>query len=221
MDGAIQRQIDEDFARPALQFADREAHLVASTAIDRVRTAVDTLAAVGLAAAAVSRLGLIVYANPQFGSFVLRSDRIALPDIAAENAVLDGLAAFELSAVQTTVAVRAPNSGRVLANLQVIPISRVSLDVFHDAVAIIVATRPAGAPTDTDGSPLFDLTRAEMEVATGIASGLTPKQIARARGRSIATIRVQLQNAMQKTGSRRQLDLVLLLRSSAGPPSAV
>lgn len=220
MRSVLQRQIDEDFSRPPLTFPDREAHLVASMGIESVRTSVDTLAAIGLAAAAVSRLGAIVYANEQFAAFVRSVGRIELDDKAAENAILDGLAAFELAAVQTTVTVRAPNSKRVSATLQVIPIGRVPLDLFHDPVAIVVASRPNGAAPGELMS-VFELTRAELEVASGIASGLSPKQIARARGRSVATIRGQLQSAMQKTGSRRQLDLVLLLRNSGGPLGAV
>jgi DNA-binding CsgD family transcriptional regulator len=58
---------------------------------------------------------------------------------------------------------------------------------------------------------LFGLTQAEAHIATQLALGLTPKEIA-ARARVQAnTIRCQLKQIYQKTGARHQADLVRLL----------
>jgi DNA-binding NarL/FixJ family response regulator len=52
-----------------------------------------------------------------------------------------------------------------------------------------------------------------VDVAQAIAAGLTVTEISQSRDRSVATVRNQLRSALEKTGSRRQIDLVLLLRS--------
>jgi DNA-binding CsgD family transcriptional regulator len=63
---------------------------------------------------------------------------------------------------------------------------------------------------------MFDLTPAEATVAAALMSGLDVKQIADANRRSVHTVRSQLRAVLQKTGARRQVDLVqLLLRASS------
>jgi DNA-binding CsgD family transcriptional regulator len=63
---------------------------------------------------------------------------------------------------------------------------------------------------------MFDLTPAEATVAAALTSGLDVKQIADAHKRSVHTVRSQMRAVLQKTGTRRQVDLVqLLLRASS------
>jgi DNA-binding CsgD family transcriptional regulator len=59
---------------------------------------------------------------------------------------------------------------------------------------------------------MFDLTPAEARVATSIAKGRTPEEIAVATRISVATVRAQIKSIFAKTDVRRQSELVALLR---------
>ena len=102
------------------------------------------------------------------------------------------------------------------AVVQVVPLHRLALDVFGSTAAILVLSRPKAGQNDASLLlSLFDLTAAEVDVANGLAAGLTVKEIAAQKGRSVSTIRNQLRNVMTKTGSSRQADLIILLNSLA------
>jgi DNA-binding NarL/FixJ family response regulator len=58
---------------------------------------------------------------------------------------------------------------------------------------------------------LFSLTTAEIAVAVNLRVGLTLADIAAARGVALETIRSQVKSVLQKTNTRRQSDLILLL----------
>lgn len=58
---------------------------------------------------------------------------------------------------------------------------------------------------------LFSLTTAEIEVAVSLRAGLSLTEIAAARRVSIETVRSQIKSILQKTNTRRQGDLILLL----------
>lgn len=65
----------------------------------------------------------------------------------------------------------------------------------------------------------FGLTRAEAEMVEALQTGLTPREIAGKRGRSLVTIQNQIKAVMQKTGAHRQLE-VLLIFSREEPDDA-
>jgi DNA-binding CsgD family transcriptional regulator len=94
-----------------------------------------------------------------------------------------------------------------------VPIQRSARDLFSRAAAILFVTRAVAALTDTTPllQALFDLTTAEAQVAARVAAGQAVEDIARADGKSALTLRNQLRSVMQKTGCRRQVDLVRLL----------
>jgi DNA-binding CsgD family transcriptional regulator len=60
-------------------------------------------------------------------------------------------------------------------------------------------------------SQAFGLTRAEADVATGIASGRTLSKIAADRGVKIGTVRTHLKTVLSKTHTRGQADLTRVL----------
>jgi DNA-binding CsgD family transcriptional regulator len=64
---------------------------------------------------------------------------------------------------------------------------------------------------------LHDLTPAEARIAELISNGLTPNEISIEIGVARTTVRTHLQSALEKTNSRRQLELALLLRSFRPP----
>jgi DNA-binding CsgD family transcriptional regulator len=196
----------------------RAAMLAGRLDLQRVRTAVETLAAVGLAAVALASDGRVIYANEAFENnaelwTTRMGDRVALNDTIADTKFREALQAINRSTGQRSLALRAGDGGAVAAVLQVVPVRRSAHDIFSRCVAIAVLTSPkADAVNASLVQALFDLTPAELGVAQGIANGRTVVEMAAASGRSVHTVRNQLKNAMEKTGSHRQVDLALLVR---------
>lgn len=191
----------------------RAATLAARNDLERVRTAIDTLTAMGLPAAALTPTGIVVLANAQFDAashiWTTRAgDRIALRDATADRQLLDALK----GAATLSVPVRLHDGGDVAAVVQIVPIRRNAHDIFGRASAIVMLSEVKDRePDGTLVQSLFDLTPAELAVARGIAAGQTVSGIAAAHGRSVHTVRGQLKSIMSKTGSTRQAELVLLM----------
>lgn len=61
----------------------------------------------------------------------------------------------------------------------------------------------------------FDLTASEMQVLAGLCEGQTIAQIAKARGRSVSTLRTQVKSVLRKTGVSSQSQVVRLAYSLA------
>lgn len=64
---------------------------------------------------------------------------------------------------------------------------------------------------------LFGLSRAEAQIATMLAEGLEPQQIAGRRKVSVGTTRVQIKNIFQKTNVHRQADLIKIVSALSSP----
>lgn len=205
-----------DSVRPHLM---RASLVTARLGMERVRTAVETLTAVGLPAAAVSQEGRVLEANAAFSAAsgvwtTGAGERLVLLDQTADAMLRDGLAALKYAPLNRSIPIRPQHGAPLHAVVQVVPLRRLALDVFGNTAAILVLSQPRGDAKD--GSlllSLFDLTPAELDVAQGVATGLTVSQIAASKGRSVATIRNQLHSVMGKTGSSRQADLIILLNS--------
>jgi DNA-binding CsgD family transcriptional regulator len=205
-----------DAIRPHLM---RASLITARVGMEKIRTAIETLTAVGLPAAAVTQSGKVLLTNDSFATatnvWTTRGgDRIALLDTAADALLHDGLSALRLGQITRSVPIRATTRGPMTAVVQVVPVRRLALDIFGNSAAILVLSEPKNEQGDASllGS-LFDLTPTELEVARSIATGSTVKDIATIKNRSVSTVRNQLRAVMEKTGSSRQVDLALLLRS--------
>lgn len=205
-----------DALRPHLM---RASLVTARLGMEQIRTAVETLTAVGLPAAAVSQSGKVIEANAAFADAVhvwtTRGDnRLALFDAAADTMLRDGLAALDRA--NRSIPVRAEPGGPMTAVIQIVPLRRLALDIFGNTAAMLVLSEPTTQLKDPSLLlSLFDLTPAELDVARGVAAGLTVAEIARSRNRSVATVRNQLRSVMDKTASTRQADLILLLGTLA------
>lgn len=82
-------------------------------------------------------------------------------------------------------------------------------------LAVLVSRQ--SAPPGSALSARLGLSEAETEVALHLARGLSPPEIAEARGASLNTVRNQMKSIFAKTGCRRQSEVVaLVLRLSAG-----
>lgn len=185
---------------------------------ERSRAAVETLAALGIPAAAASSKGRVVLANDAFAAathlWTTRGgDRIGLHDETADRMLSEALASVESTKVPRSIPIRNIPGGPVVAVIQVMPVRRAAHDVFGGTAAIVVLSEAGRQVADaTLVHSLFDLTPAELSVAQAIAAGQSATEIARSTGRSIATIRNQLSSAMSKTGSSRQVELAILMR---------
>ena len=195
----------------------RAATLGARVAFERVRTAIETLTVVGLPAVAVSARGKVILASALFAEgdhiwMTRGGDRLGLYDRVADQMLYQALGAIQSSDVPRSIPVRREIGGRAVAVLQIVPIRRAAHDIFGNAEAIVILSQPHDdVPDATLIHSLFDLTPAEIGVATAIARGETVSQIAAATGRTIGTIRGHLKSAMAKTGSTRQTELAILM----------
>jgi DNA-binding CsgD family transcriptional regulator len=195
----------------------RSSLVSARLAFERAKTAVETLSGLSLAACAVTRIGTVLIANPEFDAEGLLwttrgGNRIGLIDKRADQQLSDALSAIEMGHVVRSLPLAAQD-GAPPAVLHVVPIRRAAHDLFGQASAILVLTKASDAPTQSTPllQALFDLSPTEATVAARIAAGQTPDEIARADGKSIETVRNQLKRVLDKTGCRRQVDLGRLL----------
>ncbi|UJW87539.1 helix-turn-helix transcriptional regulator [Devosia sp. SL43] len=191
----------------------RAATLAARSSLDRVRTSIETLTAIGLPAAALAPTGRVVLANHLFDAaghiWTTRlGDRIGLRDAVADRQLTQALTGDGV----LSIPIRQSLGGDVIGVIQTVPIRREANDIFGRASCIVILSEMKGGEADASlVQSLFDLTPAELAVARGIAAGQTVSGIAAANGRSVHTVRGQLKSIMSKTGSTRQAELVLLM----------
>jgi DNA-binding CsgD family transcriptional regulator len=105
----------------------------------------------------------------------------------------------------------------------VMPVRLAAHDIFANSLAMLFLTPLASSnilTTDLMRS-LFDLTVAETRIAKGLAGGQTLQEIAQEGDVSFNTVRTQLRSILEKTGCKRQPELVALLANVAmGQPQA-
>jgi DNA-binding CsgD family transcriptional regulator len=188
----------------------------------RVQTAVETLAALGIPAVALSPTTKVILANQQFETSThvwdtRGGEKLALRDRVAGEMLATTLEGLSSTDSPRSVPVREAAGGRVTGVLQVIPIRRTAHDVFGSTSAIVVLSeaRQEGREATLVQS-LFDLTPAELAIATDIAAGLTVAQIAQKSRRSVNTVRNQVSSILGKTGCARQSELVILMNQLSG-----
>ncbi|MCR5856486.1 helix-turn-helix transcriptional regulator [Mesorhizobium sp. J428] len=203
-----------DSLRPHLA---RSTLLSARLAFDRARTAVETLAGLGLPACAVRQSGAVIVANGEFanetGIWTTRGgDRIALHDRRADAQLGDALRLISTEQGVRSLPI-ASREGAPPAVLHVVPIRRAAHDLFAQAMAILVLTTASDEPTGATPllQALFDLSPTEARIAAFIAAGRTVDEIALGDAKSVETVRNQLKSVLAKTGCRRQVDLARLL----------
>lgn len=108
--------------------------------------------------------------------------------------------------------------------VSVAPLRSASLAVFTQRRAILVSVNDPEdrrGPDAVDLQSLFGLTPAEARVALSLLSGSTLRETADRLGVSYHTARHQLQTVLDKTGARRQADLLALLIRAGGGSSAI
>ena len=195
-------------------------------AMERARAASQALELMGLPAAVLGLRGEVVDANALFqdlmpGVFQDRTARLAVAHAPADEMLAAAIAA--LSRPDHPQPVRSlpipARRGEAPMVLHLSPVRGRARDVFSFASAIVVATPVTAGAGPAAGliGGLFDLTPAEARLAAAIAGGHTPREAAQRLGVTEATARTTLKRILAKTGSRRQADLVGLLKSAAPP----
>ena len=210
---AIQRldTLRPHFARTALMAA--RLHLA------RAEAASQTLAALGLAALVLDEGGKVLAANTLIEGldnllYWRAGDRVTLMDRRADDMLGEALARVALhdNGGVRSFPVRDPLTDLLMVG-HLVPIRFSARDIFARSAAVFILM-PVAAP---DSPPvelvmsLFDLTPAEARVARGLAAGKTVDDLAGANGVSPNTVRVQVRGVLEKTGCRRQTEVVALL----------
>jgi DNA-binding CsgD family transcriptional regulator len=204
----------------------RATMLASRVDLQKARTAVETMSALGLPAAALTPKGRVVMANSEFDASQRfwttgGGDRLVLLDRQADGLLASGLAGLTQATGNRSIPLRETPGGPVTAVLQLVPIRRSGADIFGSSAAIAVLSRPsAGMPSATLIQSLFDLTPTELAISRALAEGKTVAQIATQSGRSVNTVRNQLQSIMSKTGCTRQAELIILMGQLSGAPPA-
>ena len=211
---AVVQKLDE--LRPHLA---RSAFLSARLQLERARIASETLAALGLPALVLDEQGKVLAANPLIEAMTSyvhwrAQDRVSLKDRAADQLLRDAIATIDLSGGAGVRSFPVRDTGaKTMMVAHVVPIRLSTRDIFVRCAAALVLTPvilPQAPPVELVQS-LFDLTPAEARVARSLVAGDTVQEIASVGSVSLNTIRTQLRGVLEKTGCRRQAEVVALL----------
>jgi hypothetical protein len=157
----------------------------------RARGTVDTLAVMGLPAAALTANGHVRITNSLFdrekASFVPTAfGRVALAN--PESNRLLQLALQASSGTRVPRSIPLQNAGAPPMVVHVLPLKRDAHDLFSGGDLLIVATTISASalvPSPTILTGLFDLTPAEVNLATALAKGLSLKAAAAEGGSAV------------------------------------
>ena len=211
-----------DTLRPHLA---RGAFLSARLQLERARIASETLALIGLPALVIDDRGKVLAANRLIEMLTEHvrfraMDRISLRDRRADAILQQTIGTLDQdhAAQVRSFALRGEEPGAAMV-AHVVPIRGTARDIFVRCAGMLIitpVTAPQAPPVELIQS-LFDLSPAEARVARRLAAGSTVEEIASVNGVSSNTVRPQVRGVLEKTGCRRQTEVVALLGSVAMP----
>jgi DNA-binding CsgD family transcriptional regulator len=205
-----------DALRPHLA---RAALMSARLQLERVRAASAMLASLGLPALVFDRAGRVLVANellerPSDHLHWRAQDRFGLKDSKADALLRRAMETLQSDGVGSnrSFPVRGTDA-QVALIAHVVPIRRSARDLFSRSVGVLILmpARTPQAPSVELVQSLFDLTAAEARVARSLTVGQTVDEIAAEKGISSHTVRTHVRGVLEKTGSRRQADVIALL----------
>jgi DNA-binding CsgD family transcriptional regulator len=205
-----------DALRPHLA---RTALMSARLQLERARIASATLASIGLPALVFDSTGRVLVANELVERLKVHvywraQDRFSLKDSKADALLRQAMETLHVEGVESnrSFPVRGPDA-RVALIAHVVPIRRSARDLLARCVGVLILmpAKTPQAPSVELVQSLFDLTAAEARVARSLTMGQTVEEIASEKGVSPHTIRTQVRGVLEKTGSRRQADVITLL----------
>jgi DNA-binding CsgD family transcriptional regulator len=203
----------------------RAAYMSSRLAFTEARSMADTLSMLGLPAVVIGDGGQAISMNPELEALAPRirtgaGDRIVLETAGARALLDEAIERYKVQALPTVQSVpMVSRDGAPPLILHLLPIRRAARDIFSRSMAVLAVTQvgQVGPPDMRVLCGLFDLTPAEARVARGIAMAHTPEMVAASLGISLETARSHLKRIMQKTGTTRQAELVLLLSGLNAP----
>jgi len=211
---SVVRQLD-----PLHPHIARSALMSARLQLERARVASETLELIGLPALVFNERGKVLAANRLVEALTdhirwQAYDRMSLIDPIADALFHQTIKALDLeNATPVRSLVLRDTHAAAAMVAHVIPIRRSARDIFVRCAGMVVITpvAPLQAPPIELVQSLFDLSPAEARVARRLAGGQTVDEIASIDGVSSNTVRTQVRGVLEKTGCRRQTDVVALL----------
>jgi DNA-binding CsgD family transcriptional regulator len=194
------------------------------TVVERAQAASEILAAWGLPALVLDASGKILAANhfvEKYNNLFERcgSDRFVLNDCGARTRLRAAIANICVSGFMSATSFPAHKNASAgpMVVVHLLPFSN-SAPGSPSVCSVIAVLTPVIAPEPPPVEllrSLFDLTMAEARVARALANRKKVEEIASDGGVSRNTIRKHVRSVLEKTGCRRQLDLVLLLMGAS------
>jgi DNA-binding CsgD family transcriptional regulator len=204
-----------DALRPHLA---RAGMLAARWRLERLRSATEALAVLGVPAAILDIEGRVLAANGLIEELTshhvwMPKDRIALVEPAADKLLRRAIADLGNPVAATVRSFPSKGHKDRPVVVHLIPVTGDARDLFGGGLGVLAITplTKPGAPDVALVQSLFDLTAAEARVAGGLVEGLTLDQIAERHKVRINTVRTQVKSIFAKTGSSRQSQLAALL----------
>jgi len=223
-------QEDGDYRQSEIEGLDRlRPHLARAglmavrLGLERAHTTVSALQAMGLPAAIMRSTGPVQAVNALMEAMasVFRPGalgRMAIADAEANRLFQQAVAAARADIEPSVRSIPIPATDeRPALIVHLLPLRRSALDIFSGADLLVVATRVSAStavPSPTILTGLFDLTPAEAKLATSLAGGLSLEAAAAESGVQMTTARTHLDRIFRKTGTRRQGQLVALLKGT-------
>ncbi|WP_442756617.1 helix-turn-helix transcriptional regulator [Methylocystis sp. JAN1] len=211
-----------DALRPHLA---RAGLLAARWRLERLRSATEALAILGVPAAILDAEGRVLAANGLIEELTshhvwMPRDRIALVEPAADAMLRRAIADLRSPAAASVRSFASRGAGDRPVVMHLVPVTGHARDLFGGGLGVLAVTpltRPA-APDAALVQSLFDLTPTEARVAGSLAEGLTLDQIAERHNVTMSTIRSQVKSVFAKTGANRQSQIVALLAAQPNFP---
>jgi DNA-binding CsgD family transcriptional regulator len=191
--------------------------------LEPARRMADALSAPGHAIALIDGDGCVVHMNTRFRRLIgdgihLKAERLASWEGDADRALSAAIARaiqHDGSSGDPAAAVVLPRRLRARPLVaQVVPVFRPACET-PGLIAALVMLRDlewsSAGPLKAVLQRAFGFTPAEAHLAGKIAQGRTLADIARQDGAALETLRTRLKSVFDKTGTRRQTELALLL----------
>jgi DNA-binding CsgD family transcriptional regulator len=205
----------------------RAAFVAGRLRLERAQATVSALEALGVPAAVLAQSGRVLASNALLEDVSDRLIPVAFGGMAIAHAPANKLfqeaIALSLGAydgIVRSIPVPARNDRPALV-VHVLPLRRSAHDIFSGADILVAATSVHASqlvPSSGILTGLFDLTPAEVKLASALAEGRTLRAAAQGSGIQFSTARSYLEKIFRKTGTNQQSQLVALLKSAQPLP---
>ena len=214
---------------PLLPHLSRAGLMSARLGLERARSTVTTLNAIGLPAAVITHSGRVLAVNQLLENIPgifrpLAHGRMSIADFRADALFQQAVEQAHDHHVQVKSIAIPKRGDQPALVIHLLPLRRAAFDIFSGADVIVVAT-PVGAgraaPSSEMLNGLFDLSPAESRLAASLATGNSLKAAAADQGIRISTARSYLEGIFRKTGTHQQSQIVALLNGIQFGPKAL